>query len=184
MRSNLTRTEDISDCRWLVGLLVMGWLLPVAPAVARQSPAAIVIDANSGATLHASAADARRYPASLTKMMTIYLVFERLKQGRLTLSTPIRFSQRAANQQPSKLGLKAGDTITVGDAISALITKSANDVATARGTLGRFQPDIAATVVKPTARIAFSVKIAILVDSIQGQKWCVAAECDQRCRGQ
>lgn len=122
---------DINSCQWLIGLLLMGWLLPSAPAVARQAPAAIVIDANTGSTLHAAAADARRYPASLTKMMTIYLIFEHLKQGRLTLSTPIRFSQRAANQQPSKLGLKVGETITVKDAISALITKSANDVATA-----------------------------------------------------
>ena len=127
----MTRMGDINGCQWLIGLLLMGWLLPSAPAVARQAPAAIVIDANTGSTLHAAAADARRYPASLTKMMTIYLIFEHLKQGRLTLSTPIRFSQRAANQQPSKLGLKVGETITVKDAISALITKSANDVATA-----------------------------------------------------
>ena len=105
--------------------------LPTSAQAARQSPAAIVIDANTGKTLHAQAADARRYPASLTKMMTLYLVFERLKQRRLHLSTPIRFSKRAASQQPSKLGLKPGETISVSDAISALVTKSANDVATA-----------------------------------------------------
>lgn len=111
--------------------LMAGILLAVSPASARQSPAAIVIDANTGATLHESAADGRRFPASLTKMMTIYLVFEQLRQRRLSLATPIRFSHRAASQQPSKLGLAPGETITVRDAISALITKSANDVATA-----------------------------------------------------
>lgn len=119
--------------RWLLPLmgLLASFLLAVTPASARQSPAAIVIDANTGATLHESAADGRRFPASLTKMMTIYLVFEQLRQRRLSLDTPIRFSHRAASQQPSKLGLAPGETITVRDAISALITKSANDVATA-----------------------------------------------------
>jgi len=90
-----------------------------------------VIDANSGATLHAHAADERRYPASLTKMMTVYLIFEALKRRRLRANDRIRFSENAANQQPSKLGLQPGETITVDQAIRALITKSANDVATA-----------------------------------------------------
>lgn len=119
--------------RWqlpLVGLMA-SILLTVSQASARQSPAAIVIDANTGATLHESAADGRRFPASLTKMMTLYLVFEQLRQRRLSLATPIRFSRRASSQQPSKLGLAPGETIAVRDAISALITKSANDVATA-----------------------------------------------------
>lgn len=126
---------DSNGCRmgrgWLISSLLVGSMLPWVPAEARQSPAAIVIDANTGATLHASAADASRYPASLTKMMTIYLMFEEMRGGRLKSSTPIRFSPRAAAQQPSKLGLKPGETITAGDAVKALITKSANDVAVA-----------------------------------------------------
>ncbi len=127
----LARKRDIKGWGWLAALLLTACLMPSEAAFARQAPAAIVIDANTGATLHASAPDAYRYPASLTKMMTIYLVFERLKAGRLKPTSLIRFSKRAAGQQPSKLGLKPGETISVGDAISALITKSANDVATA-----------------------------------------------------
>ncbi|MGI9477556.1 MAG: D-alanyl-D-alanine carboxypeptidase [Hyphomicrobiaceae bacterium] len=127
--------RDTSGCRaqlgWLIGIVLVTWMLPLHPATARQSPAAIVIDANTGATLHATAADSPRYPASLTKMMTVYIVFEELKRGRLKVSTPIRFSERAAAQQPSKVGLKPGQTIVVVNAIKALITKSANDVAVA-----------------------------------------------------
>ena len=102
-----------------------------SPATARQDPAAIVIDANTGRTLMAEAADELRYPASLTKMMTLYIVFEEIAARRAKSSDHIRFSANAAARPPSKLGLKPGQTITVNHAIRALITKSANDVATA-----------------------------------------------------
>lgn len=117
---------------FLVALAVLGCaVLAATAAAARQSPASIIVDANSGAILHGEAADASRYPASLTKIMTMYLVFERLEQGRLQMTTPIVFSATAARQPPSKLGLAPGATITVEQALKALITKSANDVATA-----------------------------------------------------
>ncbi len=93
--------------------------------------AAIVIDAKTGKVLHSRNAHARRYPASLTKMMTLYLMFEEMKAGRLKNSTRIRFSRNAAAEQPSKLGVRAGRSITAQQAILALVTKSANDVATA-----------------------------------------------------
>ncbi len=102
------------------------------PAAAAKH-ASIVIDANSGRTLHQSAADAPRYPASLTKMMTIYMAFEAMRGGKLKFSTPITMSASAASRPPSKLGLKPGSTISVRDALNALITKSANDVAAAVG---------------------------------------------------
>ncbi len=102
-----------------------------SPAIARQDPAAIVIDANTGRTIMSDAADELRYPASLTKMMTLYIVFEEIAARRIKSSDPIRFSVNAASRPPSKLGLKPGETITVNHAIRALITKSANDVATA-----------------------------------------------------
>ncbi|MDX5359706.1 MAG: D-alanyl-D-alanine carboxypeptidase [Alphaproteobacteria bacterium] len=95
--------------------------------------ASIVMDADTGRVLHARNADAKRYPASLTKMMTLYLLFEALQERRVRLSTPIRVSGFAAGEPPSKLGLKPGETIEVEDAIRALIVKSANDVATAVG---------------------------------------------------
>ncbi len=91
--------------------------------------AAIVVDGNSGAILHAANADELRHPASLTKIMTLYLLFERLDAGKIKLDTQIPVSEHAAAQAPTKLGLKPGHTIAVEDAIKGLVTKSANDAA-------------------------------------------------------
>jgi D-alanyl-D-alanine carboxypeptidase len=93
--------------------------------------ASIVVDANSGEVLQASNADARRHPASLTKIMTLYLLFERLDAGTIKLDTPLKVSAHATEQAPSKLGAKAGETITVDEAIKAVVTRSANDIAVA-----------------------------------------------------
>lgn len=95
--------------------------------------AAIVQDARTGATLMAAHADEYRHPASLTKMMTLYMLFEALRSGRVRLDTPITMSREAAAQPPSKLGLPAGASLTVEQAILALVTRSANDVACAIG---------------------------------------------------
>jgi D-alanyl-D-alanine carboxypeptidase len=89
--------------------------------------AAIVVDANNGAVLHAAAADAPRHPASLTKIMTLYLLFEQIEAGKIKLDTPMEVSREASIQAPTKLGLRPGDTIKVDDAIRGLVTKSAND---------------------------------------------------------
>ena len=91
----------------------------------------LVVDGNSGEVLQASNADAMRHPASLTKIMTLYVLFEELDAGRIRLDTPLKISPHAAEQAPSKLGLKPGQTIAVEDAIKAVVTKSANDVAVA-----------------------------------------------------
>ena len=93
------------------------------------STASIVVDANSGAVMQASNADSPRHPASLTKIMTLYLLFERLEAGKIKLSTEMQVTPHAAAQAPSKLGLKPDDTIQVETAIRAIVTKSANDVA-------------------------------------------------------
>jgi D-alanyl-D-alanine carboxypeptidase len=93
--------------------------------------AAIVVDANTGKTLHSSSAEAARYPASLTKMMTLYLTFEALKAGKISKSTKITFSKNAAAEPPTKLGVRAGGSVTVETIILSLVTKSANDSATA-----------------------------------------------------
>ncbi|MEL0144684.1 MAG: D-alanyl-D-alanine carboxypeptidase family protein, partial [Alphaproteobacteria bacterium] len=100
-----------------------------APAQASRY-AAFVMDADTGQVFFARNADARRYPASLTKIMTLFMVFEALDTGKLSLDQPLQVSRRAAGQPPSKLGLKVGSAITVGEAINALSVKSANDVAT------------------------------------------------------
>ncbi|MGA8822976.1 MAG: serine hydrolase, partial [Pseudolabrys sp.] len=95
----------------------------------QPSYASIVVDANSGAVMQATNADSPRHPASLTKIMTLYLLFERLEQGKVKLTTDLPVSAHAAVQAPSKLGLKPGETIRVETAIRAIVTKSANDVA-------------------------------------------------------
>jgi D-alanyl-D-alanine carboxypeptidase len=91
--------------------------------------AAFIVDANSGRTLHDVAANELRHPASVTKVMTLYMVFEQLERGTLSLDTELKVSARAAAQAPSKIGFRPGGTIEVEDAIKALVTKSANDVA-------------------------------------------------------
>lgn len=91
--------------------------------------AAIVIDATSGRVLYAARADSQRFPASLTKMMTLYELFEAIKAGQLSLDDKMTVSRRAANQPPSKLGLAPGAKIRVEDAIEALVVRSANDIA-------------------------------------------------------
>jgi D-alanyl-D-alanine carboxypeptidase len=89
----------------------------------------IVVDANSGNVLHSTNPDAQRHPASLTKIMTLYLLFEQLEAGKLKLDSQLKVSGEAAGQMPTKLGLKPGSTIQVEDAIKGIITRSANDVA-------------------------------------------------------
>jgi D-alanyl-D-alanine carboxypeptidase len=89
----------------------------------------IIVDGNSGATLSATSPDGSRHPASLTKIMTLYLLFERLEAGKMKLDTEMQVSEHASDQDPTKLDLKPGQTIRVEDAIKGLVTRSANDAA-------------------------------------------------------
>lgn len=98
------------------------------PAIDNRT-ASILIDAETGAVLHGDREDDLRYPASLTKIMTLYVVFEALESGKLRLNQRLYVSAYAAAQEPSKLGLSAGETITVESAILGVVTKSANDAA-------------------------------------------------------
>ncbi len=116
------------------GLGVLVALLSVVLMAATASPAlaryaSIVIDVESGRVLYARNADTRKHPASLTKMMTLYMLFEAMEKGKANLKTRLPVSARATGQPPTKLGLRQGDTIAVEDAIKALVTRSANDVA-------------------------------------------------------
>ncbi|MHA7777537.1 D-alanyl-D-alanine carboxypeptidase family protein [Roseibium sp. M-1] len=110
---------------------------PVVPVSYAPSTAvergfsALVIDASTGAELYAVDADAPRFPASLSKMMTLYLLFEAVSEGRYSLASPLTVSANAASQPPAKIGLQAGSTITVEQAAKAIAVKSANDVAMA-----------------------------------------------------
>ena len=117
-----------------LGLALSVWLAAQAQAqIGSERYSAIVTDARSGNTLIAASPDEQRYPASLTKMMTVYLAFEALRDGRTTLDSVIRVSGNAASMPPSRLGLTAGMMLTVEEAILALVTKSANDAAAALG---------------------------------------------------
>lgn len=126
-------------CKILI-LLALGLSSPVTAKYA-----AIVMNAQTGEVLHEEHADKITHPASLTKMMTLYILFSVLDQGKIKLDTMIPVSAHAARQAPSKLGLKPGESIRVRDAIMALITKSANDVAAAVGEkLGQTEAGFAA----------------------------------------
>jgi len=115
----------------LLVLIGIALSLGSAPAAANPKYAGIVIDAKTGKTLYANDADELRYPASLTKMMTLYMVFEALERGAIKLDTRVKFSANAAKEPPTKLGVGAGRSITVEQVIYSLVTKSANDASTA-----------------------------------------------------
>ncbi len=101
------------------------------PAEASPKYASIVVDAHSGRVLQYYRDEQMRFPASLTKIMTVYVTLEEIRAGRMGSNTPIRVSANAAKQPASKLGLREGEMISARLALQALIVKSANDVATA-----------------------------------------------------
>lgn len=125
----------VRRCRDFVLAAALGVLaaMPCNAASAAPRAASMVVDFETGAVLHDSNADAAVYPASLTKTMTLYLLFEALRDGRVKLDTPLDVSARASSMPPTRLGLKAGSKIAVQDAMLALITKSANDAAVVIG---------------------------------------------------
>jgi D-alanyl-D-alanine carboxypeptidase len=133
--------------------LTLAFAVLALPVQARVKFSSLVVDARTGTVISSDDADGLRYPASLTKMMTLYILFQDLKAGRIKLSTPLRVSKRAASMSPSKMGLKPGSTITVEQAIKALIVKSANDVAATVGeNLGRGNESAFAVRMTRTAR--------------------------------
>ena len=120
--------------RYGLFLLAMTVLALLPPLRAESAPyAAMVIDARTGEVLHSRNADTRLHPASLTKMMTLYVTFEAIRNGEISLDTVVRISKTAANEPPSKLGLRAGQKIKLRYLIRAAAVKSANDAATALG---------------------------------------------------
>jgi len=129
MKDQIGVNQFYSRCFTLA--VAAGFFLAAPGASARY--ASIVVDHDSGKVLHAVNPDTRNYPASLTKMMTVYLAFEAVRAGKLRMDQPLRVSVHAQNAQPSKIGLKQGATITLRDAILAVVTKSANDAAVVIG---------------------------------------------------
>ena len=112
----------------LISFLPVFWMICVSSAHAKY--ASFIINENTKRIYHNANADTPNYPASLTKIMTLYLVFDALKSKKISMSSKFKVSKRATRQPPSKLNLSAGSNITVKNAILALVTKSANDVAT------------------------------------------------------
>ncbi|MDA7545870.1 D-alanyl-D-alanine carboxypeptidase [Alphaproteobacteria bacterium] len=112
----------------LISFLPVFWMIYVSSAHAKY--ASFIINENTKRIYHNANADTRNYPASLTKIMTLYLVFDALKSKKISMNSKFKVSKRATRQPPSKLNLSAGSNITVKNAILALVTKSANDVAT------------------------------------------------------
>ena len=117
----------------LRALILFALLFQPVAASAAAEYAAMVIDARSGKVLHARNADRRLHPASLTKMMTLYVVFDAIEKGEISLDTKVKISRKAAAEPPSKLGLRSGQKIRLRYLIRAAAVKSANDAATAIG---------------------------------------------------
>lgn len=128
------RVASMLRGRVLVSVLCAGAVIGISgTAQANPKYAAMVVDHLTGKVLHAENEDAARYPASLTKVMTLFVLFDEMRAGRISKDDRIRMTTHAAGMPPSKIGLKPGSTIRVEDAIRALVTKSANDVAAAVG---------------------------------------------------
>ncbi|MEQ9695280.1 D-alanyl-D-alanine carboxypeptidase family protein [Shimia sp. SDUM112013] len=128
------KVRHTQPARWGLVLWAAVWLLACLPLSVAAAPyAAMVIDARSGEVLHSRNADTRLHPASLTKMMTLYIAFEAVERGEISLDTKVRISKNAAAEPPSKLGLKPGQRIAFRYLIRAAAVKSANDAATAIG---------------------------------------------------
>ena len=131
MRTGIPRRKDrLSGFSKAVGVFAISMSIlsqSTVLASADSNDAAFVIDANNGKVLYAQDADAARYPASLTKMMTLYMLFEAMRSGRVTRDTPMKVSAYAAARPPTKLRLKVGSTLKVEEAILGLVTLSAND---------------------------------------------------------
>ena len=117
----------LNKVKWFF-ILLIGFLVSIQPAQAKY--ASFIINENTKRVYHTANADTRNYPASLTKIMTLYMIFDALKTKKISMNTKFKVSRRATRQPPSKLNLSAGSSISVKHAILALITKSANDVAT------------------------------------------------------
>lgn len=120
-----------SSMKGRLAAAALGLALAMSPGIVMAGQAYLILDARSGEVLASHNADVRNHPASLTKMMTLYLTFEAIHQGKLNWSSRVRFSKHAASMSPTKLWVKAGDTTSVREAVLGMIVPSANDAAAA-----------------------------------------------------
>ena len=128
------KARRVSSARYGLFFVTAIWLLVIVPLSAMAAPyAAYVMDARTGKLIHAQNENTRLHPASLTKMMTLYIAFEAIKRGEISLDTKVTITKKAAAEPPSKLGLRAGQRIALRYLIRGAAVKSANDAATAIG---------------------------------------------------
>ena len=128
------KVRRTSPAHWGLFISISIWVAALTAVAVQAAPyAAYVIDARTGEVLHSRNADTRLHPASLTKMMTLYIAFEAVRNGEITLDTKVRISKHAASEPPSKLGLRSGQKIAFRYLLRAAAVKSANDAATAIG---------------------------------------------------
>lgn len=138
-RNEAEKAEIMTGRHWQTGrpglyVIAIAWLLLIAPMAAIAAPyAAMVMDARNGEVLHSQNADTRLHPASLTKMMTLYIAFEAVQNGEISMDTVVTVSRNAAAEPPSALGLRTGQRIKLRYLVRAAAVKSANDAATAIG---------------------------------------------------
>ena len=133
-KAELVTGRRMQPGRFGLYIITFIWLLVLVPLSVAAAPyAAFVMDARTGEVIEARNADTRLHPASLTKMMTLYIAFEAVQNGEITMDTEVRISAKAASEPPSRLGLKAGQTIKLRYLVRAAAVKSANDAATAIG---------------------------------------------------
>jgi D-alanyl-D-alanine carboxypeptidase len=155
LNPNAIKRSQTRAIIWL-GALAFSATAATAPATAGRH-AALIVDGNTGRVISENAADEPRFPASLTKMMTLYVVFELIEQGKLSYTTSIVFSDAATRVQPTKLGVKEGGSVTVLEAIKSLITKSANDASVALAEhIAGTEPKFAALMTQTARRIGMS----------------------------
>jgi len=142
---------------FVITLLLILLLTPMKTAYANPLHASIVIDVDTNQVLHELHADAARYPASLTKMMTLYMLFEALEQRKLSLNSRMYVSHHAASMPPTNINLRAGDSLSVHEAIQALVVRSANNVAAVVAeTLGGSEANFAEMMTAKTYRIGMT----------------------------
>lgn len=143
--------------RKLLAAIITATLVVAAPLSAMAGSASLILDARTGKVLSSENADVLNHPASLTKMMTIYMAFEAINRGKMNWDTPIVMSKYAASRPPTKLGVRPGTSITVREAILGMITKSANDAAAAMGEkLGGSESNFAAMMTQKARQLGMS----------------------------
>ena len=172
--ANKRRTVEL--CAAGIAVAMVAFAGPASAKGYNPPYSSLVVDANTGKVLQSDSADAIRHPASLTKVMTLYMLFEALDSGRVSLSTPFTVSSHCAGMAPSKLGFRPGQTIQAEDAIKAVVTKSANDVACAIAeNLGGSESNFARQMTRQARRLGMTKTVYVNASGLPDNKQITTA---------